>query len=118
MSYDDLCKNVLKIDSKIRFSGVVNDKGHLVAGGNRENVEQLLSSDEIGMSVHYTLQKSENVRNLSHKIGFEKFSITEYDKVTLISIPFSKKELFLISTEPGANYIEIIHQINHLRENK
>lgn len=117
MGYDELCKNVLDSDPTIRFSGVINDKGDLVAGGNKDDTSQLLSSEEIAMSVHYTLQKSENVRNLSHKIGFEKSSITEYDKVTLISIPLSKKELFLISTEPNANYINIIQKTNSLRKN-
>ncbi len=30
MDYDELCKNILKLDSKIRFAGVVNIKGLLI----------------------------------------------------------------------------------------
>ncbi len=35
-------------------------------------------------------------------------SITEYGKVTMISIPLNSSELVLISTEPSADYIKII----------
>ena len=36
--------------------------------------------------------------NLAYKIGHERSSITEYEKVTLISIPINSQELFLTST--------------------
>ncbi len=30
MDYDELCKTILELDSKIRFAGVVNTKGVLI----------------------------------------------------------------------------------------
>jgi len=33
MNYENLCTLVQKIDDKIRFAGVINSKGRLVAGG-------------------------------------------------------------------------------------
>jgi len=30
MDYDELCKHVLELDSKIRFAGVVNTQGVLI----------------------------------------------------------------------------------------
>ncbi len=33
MDYENMCALVQKIDSKIRFAGVINSKGRLVAGG-------------------------------------------------------------------------------------
>ena len=33
MDYENLCTLVQKIDSKIRFAGVINSKGRLIAGG-------------------------------------------------------------------------------------
>jgi len=117
MNYDELCKTVLGLDPQIRFSGVANNKSEVIAGGFREGVEQLLSHDEVKMSVHYTLERWEKTSNLSHKIGNEKSSVVEYDKVTLITIPFAKKELFLISTEPNADYLKIINKTNELLKN-
>ena len=33
MKYDELCERVKKVDPKVRFAGVINSKGRLVAGG-------------------------------------------------------------------------------------
>jgi len=117
MSYDELCKNVLELDPKIRFTGVLNADGELIHDTYKGSIEKLLTAEEIRMSFHYTLQRRENVSNLSHKIGSEKSSITKYDKVTLISIPLNKKELLLLSTEPNSDYFEIINKTTTLMKN-
>jgi hypothetical protein len=107
-NYNELTQQILELDPQIRFTGVVNSKGELVAGGQKDNVEKLLVGDEIKMSIHYALQKRDLYTNLAYKLGYEKSSITEYDKVTMISIPINSQELFLVSTEPRANYLKII----------
>jgi len=109
-----LCKNVLVLDPQIRFTGVLNGDEELLHATYKESVEKLLTTEEIKMSFHYTLQRRENVSNLAHKIGNEQSSITKYDKVTLISIPLNEKELFLLSTEPNADYFEIIAKTSSL----
>lgn len=107
-NHEELSKQILNLDSKIRFAGVANIKGELVAGGPNENVEQILEGDQVNMSIHYAFQKRELYTNLAYKIGHERSSITEYEKVTLISIPINANELVLISTEPRADYLKII----------
>ena len=109
IDYNNLCKKILEITSQVRFAGVVNSKSEIVAGGHKENVEQILVNDEVGMSIHYALQKRDLYTNLAYKLGNEKSSITEYEKVTLISIPLTSQDLCLISTEPRANYMKIIN---------
>ncbi|KAF6246611.1 hypothetical protein C6990_08995 [Nitrosopumilus sp. b3] len=111
-NYDELSKQVLALDSQVRFAGVANNKGELVTGGHKENVEGILSEDEVKMSIHYALQKRELYTNLAYKIGKETSSITEYEKVTLISIPINSNELFMVSTEPRADYLKIIDHVH------
>ena len=108
VKYDDLCQQVFDLDSQVRFAGVANSKGELVSGGLKDNVEPMLVDDEMKMSIHYALQKRDLYTNLAYRIGFERSSITEYDKVTMISIPINSSDLFLISTEPRADYLKII----------
>ena len=111
IDYNNLCKKILEVTSQVRFAGVVNSKSEIVAGGHKENVEQILVNDEVGMSIHYALQKRDLYTNLAYKLGHEKSSITEYEKVTLISIPLTSQDLCLISTEPRANYMKIIDSV-------
>jgi hypothetical protein len=64
------------------------------------------------MSIHYALQKRELYTNLAYKIGYERSSITEYEIVTMMSIPINSNELFLVSTEPRADYLKIIDYVH------
>ena len=108
VNYDELSQEILALVPEVRFAGVANSKGEMVAGGKKEGVEQYLDGDQVKMSIHYALQKRELYTNLAYKIGNERSAITEYEKVTMISIPINSNELVLISTEPRADYLKII----------
>ena len=111
IKYDELCKQVFDLDPQVRFAGIANSKGVLVAGGQRDSIESVLADADLKMSIHYALQKRDLYTNLAYKLGYERSSITEYDVVTMISIPINSNELFLISTEPRADYLKIIDYV-------
>jgi len=117
MGYEELCKNILELDSKIRFAGVVSTQGILINNMNQEGVEQYLSKDELNMSIHYSKLAWEKSKNLSHKIGNETASAVEFDKVTLISIPLNHSNLFVASIEPKEDYFKIIMKMKPLIQN-
>ncbi len=117
MDYDELCKNILKLDSKIRFAGVVNTQGVQINNLHQEGVEEYLSPSELKMSLHYSMLEWEKAKNLNHKIGKEQASVVEYDKVTLISIPLNNSDLFVGSIEPGEDYFKMILKMKPLIEN-
>jgi len=112
VDYNDLSKKVLALDTQVRFAGVANSKGEMIAGGQKEDVEKILDGENVKMSIHYALQKRDLYTNLAYKIGSERSSITEYERVTMISIPINSNELFLLSTEPRADYLKIIDFIH------
>ena len=118
INYNELSKQVLDLNSQVRFAGVVNSKGVIVAGGQKENIERLLSDDDVKMSIHYALQKRDFYTNLAYRIGHERSSITEYEKVTMMSIPINSNELFLVSTEPRADYLKIIDYVHSALDSK
>ena len=114
--YDRLCEQVIQLDPMIRFAGIANSKGELVSGGQKDSIDQILSTDEMKMSIHYALQKRDLYTNLAYRIGHERSAITEYDKVSLISIPINSNDLFMISTEPRADYLKIIDYVHSTLE--
>ena len=117
MDYEKLCKNILELDSKIRFTGVVNTKGVLINNLEQKGVKQYLSPDELKMSIHYSMWEWDKSQNLSHELGNEKASVLEYDKVTLISIPIDNSNLFVASIEPNEDYFQIILKMKPLLQN-
>ena len=114
MNHNELCQKVLELVPQVRFSGILNSKGDLVVGSNRDDSQKLLSTDEVKMCVHYTFQRWTSIQNLAHKIGKEKTNITEFEKVTLMSLLLDDGNLLLLSSEPGVNYMEIIFKVKQL----
>ena len=118
VDYDEMSKQILDFDPKVRFAGVANSKGEMIAGGHKENVEKILVGDEVNMSIHYALQKRDLYTNLAYKLGLERSSITEYAIVTMINIPINSNDLFLISVEPRADYMKIIDYVYSLLDSQ
>jgi len=114
MDHKELCQKVLELVPQVRFSGILNSRGDLAVASNRDDSGKLLSEEEVKMSVHYTFQRWTSIQNLAHKIGKEKTNITEFEKVTLISLLLNDGNLLLLSSEPGANYMEIISKVKQL----
>jgi len=114
IDYERFCKEVMCINSKIRFAAVLNRNGKRIAGGYREYTSSLLSNNEVKMSLYYAFKRWENRGNLAHRIGETVYSITEYEKVKQITIPIGKTSLLLISTEVNANHLKILEKVSAL----
>ncbi|HJM00472.1 MAG TPA: DUF6659 family protein [Nitrosopumilus sp.] len=112
-NFEKICSDILNSDEQIRFSGFVNDKSKLIHSVQKNNLESLLSEHEIGMSIHYTLERWRKAQNFTFRLGKERLTFTEYDNVTLITVPF-KGKLLLVSTEPRIAYDSIIEKINSI----
>ena len=65
------------------------------------------------MSIQYTLDRWRKAQNFTFRLGKEKLTLTEYDHVTLFTIPF-KGKLLLVSTEPEIEYDPIIEKVNSI----
>ena len=118
IDYDEMSKQILDLDPKVRFAGVVNSKGEMIAGGHKENIEKILVGDEVKMSIHYALQKRDLYTNLAYKLGRERSSITEYAIVTMINIPINSNDLLLISVEPRSDYVKIMDYVYSLLDSQ
>ena len=55
LDYNDISKQILDFDTQIRFAGIANSKGELIAGGSKENVEKILSGNDVNMSIQSNL---------------------------------------------------------------
>ncbi|NWK07706.1 hypothetical protein HX847_04755 [Marine Group I thaumarchaeote] len=80
----------------------------------QKGIKQYLSPDELKMSIHYSMWEWEKSQNLSHELGFERSSVLEYDKVTLISVPIDNSNLLVASIEPNEDFFKMIIKIKSL----
>ncbi len=106
MNFKKLCSDFLKSHSKIRFVGVLDSRGHLIAQKNRDVSTALLSTDEFKMLIYYTSDIRNRLQNLQHKLGKVKDDITNYENASIITLILDKN-LLLISTDPNSNNSKI-----------
>ena len=109
MDYDHLCKAVMDTDTKIRFAGICDESGEIKYGGQREGVEDMLSSEETRKSNLQALARWGLRNSLSSKIGKGKYAMAEYEKIKRITIPLDDDHLLLITTEVEADHGKIIN---------
>ena len=109
--------DIFAIDSSIRFASVYTKRGEVVAGGMHKDKESLLKPEEVTMSLYYSKHTFEKRKNLSHIIGKERYSLTEFAKVKLISIPLQDDNLLLISVETKGDHFRVIENMLKVVEN-
>jgi len=117
MNYDKLCKDIFEIDNSVRFANVYNKHGEVVSGGMHKDKESLLNREEALMSLYYSKQMFEKHKNLSHRLGKERYSMTEYQNVKLLTISLRDDNLLLISLEPKSDHCKMITSILKVVEN-
>tara|TARA_Y100000588_G_scaffold380927_1_gene465604 strand:- start:226 stop:615 length:390 start_codon:yes stop_codon:yes gene_type:complete len=109
-AYEKLCSDILYSHESVRFVGLVNNKSDLLYSIRKKDLDPLLDDDEIRISINYSLERWRKAQNLSFRLGNEKLTLTEYENVTLISIPYNEN-LLLISTQPTVHYHDVVQSI-------
>ncbi|MDH3618915.1 MAG: hypothetical protein OES14_05495 [Nitrosopumilus sp.] len=117
MDFNKLCNSILKSDKKIRFAGVLDTRGNLVAQKSSSDSSSLLSNEELKMLVYYASDRRNRLQNLQHKLGEVKETITKFENVSTIILNLNQN-LFLISTDPSSNNSKIASNIWKIIEKK
>ena len=111
----DLCSKTLKLDRAIRFAGIMDENGKLLVGKYRKNLIPLLTpTDDKSSNSFYTAYQSLTLKkNFESDLGDLYFQLTEFEKVTLITIPLNirKNKYLCISLDQESQYQKIISKI-------
>ena len=111
MKAEEFSKNILSLDPKIRFAGLLEKSGHLFAGGSREGIDNYLQ----GKNAEFSLSQSAfiiDLRNFfSSEVGNLEYIVYAHDKVKMFNIPL-KEYILVFSTENTINIEEIVKKIS------
>jgi hypothetical protein len=91
----NLCDIIIKLDRNIRFVGIVNNKGEVTEGGFQEGVEPLLEESEEQEMYVNSLSNMALFQNFSDRLGKVKYSLTEHQKIALMTFPLDNGMLCL-----------------------
>jgi hypothetical protein len=111
MDLDRLCKDILGLESKIRFAGVCDDSGEIKNGGQRQGVTNLLSPEETKRSNLQAIARWALRDSLSSKVGKGRYAMAEYEKIKRMTFPVEENRLLLVTAEVDADHNKIIRDI-------
>lgn len=100
----------MDLDLKIRFVGVINDRGRLVAGGMRENVIPLENEKDDEMMFMELALRVKMRKDFDAQLGEVRFALASRERVLAISIPINDDILYIV-TEPDVNFGELPKKI-------
>ncbi len=85
----ELCSRVLALDSSIRFAGLANMFGKIVASEYRKGIMPLLTKEESELSVTQSILRMGTRSTLEAKLGRTIFAFAMYERVKRATIPTS-----------------------------
>ena len=95
MKYDELCERVKKVDPKVRFAGVINSKGRLVAGGMVSSKKRLGDRKDDEMLYMELALRVKMRSEFDDDLGKVKFSLSFREKLIVMSFPMKNDVLFV-----------------------
>lgn len=106
MRESNLCDRIIKLDRSIRFAGIVNNRGEVIEGGFKKGIEPLLNGTEEQRMYIHSLSNVTILQSYNDRLGTVCYSLTEHEKVILMTFPFTDGILCL-SAMPNANMNKI-----------
>jgi hypothetical protein len=102
MDHNKLCERVFALNEDIRYAGVIDSTGTLVAGGMRKGTDSIVSeTDEELFLTHTALRKSMRDR-FDTSMGGARFAYVEREKVSILTFYMGDK-ILLVTLEPNVD---------------
>lgn len=114
--FQDFCDTIVKIDSSIRFIGIADDHGHILATAERPGLEPLLNHQETEQYAITAATRQYTRIRWQHILGKISYTCSRYDKLLRSTIPITDEAnhllyvlIFTFDVEAD-NFHEIITQ--------
>jgi len=107
--YDQKCKKLIDYD-EIRFAGLINDMGRLVAGGFKPGISPL-EDDAERKKMYMELALRVSMRkDFDYSLGPVKYAASRREKAVVLSFPLNSNVL-LVSAEPNVDIDKTANKI-------
>jgi hypothetical protein len=83
----EICNQVLQLDKSIRFAGVANNMGTLIAYKLRKGLVPLLNEEELQNNIMKTVLRMKTREDYESKLGDVIYTFALYKRVKRASIP-------------------------------
>ncbi|MFQ5941527.1 MAG: hypothetical protein ACE5KA_07520 [Nitrososphaerales archaeon] len=107
---DYICKHIINMDKTIRFVGIIDFFGHIVAAEYREGLVPLLSQQETRQSFIQSIMRMNTRKSLEAKLGRTLYAFASYEKVKRAAIPLSSDYVLIVAFDVEADHDLLIRE--------
>ena len=108
---EKLCQKITDLDPNMRSARIINNRGHLVAGGMKQGLLSLEAQKQDEMMFMELALRVRMRHEFDKEFGEVHFSMSYRDKVIVMSFPLANDDVLLVSTEKEANFSKIAFKI-------
>ena len=99
VKWDKICTEMFKFDRRVRFAGILDSAGRIIAGGMKKGIPSLEpSSEDLRLIANITIQLSQD-KSWDKYFGKVQFTYIKREKVNVMTFYLGQK-LALVSSEP------------------
>lgn len=105
-----MCKQIIELDSAIRFVGIPNKFGKQIVVEYRKGLTPLLTDTESELYAIESVMRMNNRKDYESKLGKPIYSFTLYEKIKRTTISLDNKDypILMVSFDTEADHESII----------
>ena len=107
--YEKRCQELLK-DDEVRFAGLLDEFGKLLAGGYNKDIDPRLTKDQHDTVCRELASRVEKRKKYDTELGRVKYSASRRDHVVIMSFPIYEKVIMIVA-EPNVNMDRLAFRI-------
>ena len=100
MDYAELCEAVFALHDDLRYAGVIDDAGSVIAGGMRKGIDSLVDQDNEDLYLTQTALRKSMREKFDKTLGKARFAYVEREKISILTFYMDENTL-LLTLEPN-----------------
>src|SRR3982750_4784640 len=102
MDYQRLCEEIFALHDDIRYAGVVDDSGLLIAGGTRKGIDSIVDQNNEELYLAQTALRKSMRQRFDGTMGKARFAYVEREKISILTF-YMKKNIVIVTLEPNVD---------------
>lgn len=119
---EKICQKIMDLDPRMRSARIINNRGHLVAGGMKKGLKALEETKQDEMMFMELALRVRMRHEFDKEFGIVHFSMSYRDKVIIMSFPLANDDVLLASSEKELDFgkipFKILDIIKDLKNNE
>lgn len=100
MDYAKLCDGVFALHDDLRYAGVIDDAGSVIAGGMKRGMDSIIDENNEELYLTQTALRKSMRERFDETLGKARFAYVEREKISILTF-YMDEHLLLVTLEPN-----------------